>query len=118
MQLSERVRSSLSGACYTLAAVWAVAGTFKLIFGIRITFPLLPPVDLERVAAVPSLATAVALIATGAWLSRTARPRARDEAPVALQSGQVTEVLAAPTPPAAFGHPRGPAHLDTSRRSG
>jgi hypothetical protein len=62
----------LAGACFALSSVWAVAGAFKIIFGVRITFPLLPPLDLDHVAPVPSLLVAFALMILGAWLGRTA----------------------------------------------
>jgi hypothetical protein len=42
-----------------------------LAFGIRITFPLFPPLDLERVSPVSALATALGFIVLGAWLGRT-----------------------------------------------
>jgi hypothetical protein len=71
MPFSHSTRKVLAGACFALSAVWAVAGAFKLIFGVRITFPLLPPLDLERVAPVPTLAVAVGLMIIGAWLGRT-----------------------------------------------
>ena len=44
-----------------------------MIFGVRITFPLFPPIDLERVAPAPALIVSLVLCFVGAWLERTAR---------------------------------------------
>lgn len=74
MQLTDSTRRLLAGACFALGATWAAAGTFKLVFGIRVTFPLLPPVDLDRVDAVPAIGIALGLMALGAWLGRVRQP--------------------------------------------
>ena len=71
MRLSHSTRKTLAGCCFFLSSVWGAAGAFKLIFGIRITFVLLPPLDLERVSPVSALATALGFIVLGAWLGRT-----------------------------------------------
>jgi hypothetical protein len=44
---------------------------FKLIFGVRITFSLLPPLGLERVNPLPALVVAFGFCVFGAWLERT-----------------------------------------------
>lgn len=69
--LSPSLRKVLAGVCFALSSVWAVAGSFKLIFGVRVTFPLLPPVDLQHVAPAPALTIALVLIFVGGWLGRT-----------------------------------------------
>lgn len=72
MKLTHSTRKALAGCSFFLGSVWGAAGAFKLIFGIRITFPLFPPLDLDRVSPVPALATALGFIVLGAWLGRTA----------------------------------------------
>ena len=71
------LRGFLSNACFALSSVWAAAGILKLVFGIRITFPLFPPIDLERVAVVPAIGVALGLAVVGAWLGRSAVLAAR-----------------------------------------
>lgn len=73
MRRSPSTRASLGGACHALGGVWLVAGVLRLVFGVAVTFPLLPPVDLERVSAGLALAVGGALVAAGAWLGRAAR---------------------------------------------
>jgi hypothetical protein len=68
--VSRSTRKVLADCSYFLGSVWGAAGALKLIFGIRITFPLFPPVDLERVSPGPAIAVAVGLFALGAWLGR------------------------------------------------
>lgn len=46
MRLSYRLRTIIAGICHGLGAVWAIAATLRLIFGVAVTFPLLPPLDL------------------------------------------------------------------------
>src|SRR2546423_12058298 len=71
MPISHTTRKALASCCFFLGSVWCAAGAFKLLFGIRITFPLFPPVDLGRVSPLPAIAIAVGLFALGAWLGRT-----------------------------------------------
>lgn len=73
MTLPHSTRKALAACCFFLGSVWGAAGAFKMIFGIRITFPLFPPIDLARVSAVPALAVAIGFAALGAWLGRTSR---------------------------------------------
>ena len=96
MSVIHAVRRLLSGACFALSSVWGVAGACKLLFGVRITAPLLPPLGLERVAVGPALATAVAFLLLGAWLGRTS---AAAEAPeLALRPAVDPAGLPAGTP--------------------
>lgn len=71
MSLSHSTRNTLASICFFLGSVWSFAGAFKLIFGIRITFLLLPHIDLERVSPLPALAVSVVCFALGALLKRT-----------------------------------------------
>jgi hypothetical protein len=64
------VRSALGKICFGLGSVWIAAGVLKLVFGIRIIFPLFPPLDLDRVAAGPSITVGLLLVFVGAWLER------------------------------------------------
>jgi len=70
MRLSNRLRSGISGFCHTLGAVWAVAALLRLVFGVAVTFPLLPPLDLVRVHVVPAFAASLALFLVGALIGR------------------------------------------------
>jgi hypothetical protein len=70
VSISRSTRKALADCSYFLGSVWGAAGALKLIFGIRITFPLFPPVDLERVSPWPAIAVALGLFALGAWLGR------------------------------------------------
>jgi hypothetical protein len=73
MLVSPSARKAVAGCCFFLSSVWGSAGALKLIFGVRITFPLFPPIDLERVAPAPALAVCLAFCILGAWLERTSR---------------------------------------------
>lgn len=70
VRISRSTRKALADFSYFLGSVWGAAGALKLIFGIRITFPLFPPIDLERVSPGPAIAIAFGLFALGAWLGR------------------------------------------------
>ena len=70
VSISRSTRKALADCSYFLGSVWGAAGALKLIFGIRITFPLFPPIDLERVSPGPAIAVALGLFALGAWLGR------------------------------------------------
>jgi hypothetical protein len=74
IRISHSTRKALADVSYFLGSVWGAAGALKLIFGIRITFPLFPPVDLERVSPGPAIAIALGLFALGAWLGRGTEP--------------------------------------------
>ena len=80
VHLTRSTRKALADCSYFLGSVWGAAGALKLIFGIRITFPLFPPIDLERVSPGPAIAIALGLFALGAWLGRgTAAPAGRPD---------------------------------------
>lgn len=66
------MRRFMSAVCFALGVVWTTAGAFKLLFGVQLTLPLLPPLGLERVAVAPSLAIGLALFAVGALLAKGA----------------------------------------------
>lgn len=68
------IHSLLSNACFALGSVWGIAGACKLAFGIRITLPILPPLDLERVDGWWSLAVALVLFLAAGWFGRRAAP--------------------------------------------
>lgn len=70
LRISRSTRKALADCSYFLGSVWGAAGALKLIFGIRITFPLFPPIDLERVSPGPAIAVALGLFALGSWLGR------------------------------------------------
>ncbi len=72
LHVSRSTRKAFADCCYFLGSVWGAAGALKLTFGIRITFPLFPPIDLERVSPGPAIAVALGLFALGAWLGRGA----------------------------------------------
>lgn len=73
--MSPNVRRAVATCCRTVGVIWAAAGALRLVFGVRITFPLFPPVDLARVHVGSSLAIALAFLAAGAWLRRSALVR-------------------------------------------
>jgi hypothetical protein len=70
MRLSNRLRTTLAGACHAVGAVWAVAALLRLVFGVAVTFPLLPPLDLERVRVLPAFAASLGLFMVGAIIGR------------------------------------------------
>ncbi|HET7552487.1 MAG TPA: hypothetical protein VFK04_14450 [Gemmatimonadaceae bacterium] len=70
VRISRSTRKVLADCSYFLGSVWGAAGALKLIFGVRITFPLFPPIGLERVSPGPAIAVALGLFALGAWLGR------------------------------------------------
>ena len=72
------MRRFMSSACFTIGGIWASAAVLKLLFGVRLTLPLLPPLGLERVAIVPSIAIGLSLFAVGAFLAKGAA-RAHDD---------------------------------------
>ena len=67
------MRRFFSSACFVLGTVWSAAGTLKLLFGVRVTLPLLPPLGLEQVSVAPSIAIGLAFFATAAILARVPR---------------------------------------------
>ena len=112
MRLSSAMRRSIGEACHALGILWAGAGMLKLVFGVRISFPLFPPVDLSRVSPLPSLGVALALVTVGAWFRRSAKFReeaevlslalaAEDQAQLALGERAPTSVI----PPMRESHP-------------
>ncbi len=76
LRISRSTRKALADCSYFLGSVWGAAGALKLIFGVRITFPIFPPIDLERVSPGPAIAIALGLFALGAWLGRGTEPTA------------------------------------------
>ena len=68
---SRSTRKVLANVAFGLGVIWAVAGAFALLFGTQLTFPLLPPLGLDRVAPISSLVVAVGLFLIGAYLGRT-----------------------------------------------
>ena len=79
------MRRFISSACFALGVVWTTAGAFKLLFGVQLTLPLLPPLGLERVAVAPSLAIGLALFVVGALLAKRANS-VREASPVDVAS--------------------------------
>lgn len=73
ISISNSARKAIAGGCFFLGSIWAAAGAFKLIFGVRITFSLLPPLGLERVNPLLALVVAFGFCVLGAWLERTSR---------------------------------------------
>lgn len=73
ISISNSARKAIAGGCFFLGSIWAAAGVFKMIFGVRITFSLLPPFGLERVNPLPALVVAFGFCVLGAWLERTSR---------------------------------------------
>lgn len=98
MRLSTSARAAFGGACHALGGIWTVAGVLRLIFGVRVTFPLLPPVDLEQVDPILALAVGAVLIAAGAWLGRSARAGGASSPAVPASSSDHPE-LPEGTPP-------------------
>jgi hypothetical protein len=68
--MSRSLKAGLSGACFALGAVWALAAALKLIFGVAVSFPLLPPFSLEQVDVTKSIIVALILFAVAALLGR------------------------------------------------
>jgi hypothetical protein len=83
VRLSRPLRSALAGAAFAVGALWAIAGTLHAIFGVAVTFPLLPPFDLAHISEASAFAHALAFFAVGAVLGRWARAAASSEAPPA-----------------------------------
>jgi len=77
MSLSPSTRRTISGACFGLGSVWTVAGAFKLLFGVKLTLFLLPPIDLGRVSPVPALGVALGLFVLAGWIGRTSARESR-----------------------------------------
>lgn len=75
--MTSRLRSIVSGACFGLGAIWAGAGALKMLFGVAISLPLLPPLGLERVDVTRSLIIALVWFAVGAAVGRYAPVRDR-----------------------------------------
>ena len=71
--MKSSLRSTLSGVCFALGAVWGLAAALKLTFGIAVSFPLLPPFDLEHINVAKSVVVALILFAAGAALGRRGR---------------------------------------------
>ena len=65
------LRRGASALAFALGSVWGVAGAFKLLFGTQLTLPILPPLGLERVAAVPAMIVAIVCFGVAAWLGRS-----------------------------------------------
>jgi len=81
--------SSSRRVAFGLGVIWGVAGAFALLFGTQMTFPLLPPLGLERVAPIPSLAVAVGLFLLGARLGRRSPDSATANKEVRAESDDV-----------------------------
>jgi hypothetical protein len=77
ISIGDSARKAIAGGCFFLGSIWAAAGVFKMIFGVRITFSLLPPFGLERVNPLPALVVAFGFCVLGAWLERTSRESSR-----------------------------------------
>lgn len=75
--ITARVRSIASRTCFALGAIWAVAGAMKMIFGVAITFPLLPPLALDQIDVPKSLLTAIVWCVLGALVGRLTPVRER-----------------------------------------
>lgn len=56
--------------CYVLGILWAASGALKALFGVMITLPGLPPLDLQRVHQGSAMVIGCCLYFAGAWLSR------------------------------------------------
>ena len=76
MPLSRSARDVLAGSCFALSAVWAVTGALKLVFGVRITLVILPPLDLAQIVPMRAFGVAVGWMLLGALLGRAGRLRA------------------------------------------
>jgi hypothetical protein len=68
--MRSEIRAGLAHVCFALGNVWAVAGACRLIFGIKITLPILPPLGLEGVHGWWALAVSLGLFTAAAWLGR------------------------------------------------
>jgi len=69
---SAAARTVLSQLSFAVGSVWAVAGGGRLIFGERITLPILPALDLHQVQTGSALAVALGCFALAAVLGRGA----------------------------------------------
>jgi hypothetical protein len=102
---SRSSRKVLANVAFGLGVIWGVAGAFALLFGTQLTLPLLPPLGLERVAPIPSLAVAVGLFLLGAYLGRSSA----DHRAVRDESGTDGEEI--------LGLKAGDVHPETPRRA-
>jgi hypothetical protein len=116
MLLSRPLRRVLSSACFAISSVWAAAGVLKLIFGVRITFPIFPPIDLDRVAAVPAIGVALGLAVVGALVGRASLPSPeREPQGIGAVDPQLLPLSAIPTSSPAEVRP--PTPVSTRRPS-
>jgi hypothetical protein len=67
------MRRRLSSLLFTAGVLLAVAAAAKLIFGIAMDLPLLPPVSLARVDAVAMITGALSCFVAAALLGRRRR---------------------------------------------
>jgi hypothetical protein len=94
------IRTIVVRACTGLGTLWLAAGVLKLIFGVEVTLPIFPPIDLDRVATWPAVAVGLSLVFVGAWLQRISsastedvlRGFAEDDVPL-LREGDVADQL-------------------------
>ena len=76
MRLPLLIIRTLSTTAFALGGMWAAAGVLHLVFGVAVTFPLLPPIDLGRVHDGTAFASALCYVGAGALLGRSATKRA------------------------------------------
>ena len=77
MRRSSVIWSSISSVCFGISFLWAAAFLLKDVFGVRVTVPILPPIDLAQVDQTTALIFTVVFAALGFLAAIGARPESR-----------------------------------------
>jgi hypothetical protein len=67
-----RLAAAVSAVAFALGGLWALAGTLRLVFGIKVTLALVPPLALDHVEVLPAFGMALGFTVLGALLGRYA----------------------------------------------
>lgn len=98
-----------------LGTIWTWAGVAKMIFGVRITLPIFPAVDLTRVDATPAVLIGLGLVVLGAWLKRGVDLH-HGRLPATLAESRVDEALGPGPMQADAGRPQARAFAEQRGR--
>ena len=71
-----RLSAAVSALSFALGGLWLLAGTLRLVFGVRITLALVPPLALERIDVPAAFGMALGFTLLGALLGRASRAAA------------------------------------------
>jgi hypothetical protein len=115
MLMKDSTRKTISGICFSLSSVWGIAAFCKLAFGVQVAIFFLPPLGLERVAVLPSMAVTAGLLFIGARLGRN-RESHDVSSGVDVPASQTTSEPAALSAPAPDWPIESPARAPVARR--